>query len=70
MATIDQLDCIVVFYKDDAKMSRIPCNFLQAEDIIKTVSQYWIDKKQTFYTSVAIEYMIDDRACTIYTQTL
>lgn len=70
MATIDQLDCIVVFYKDDAKMTRILCNFLQAEDIIKTVSQYWVDKKQTFYTSVAIEYIINEGWTTIYKENL
>lgn len=58
MATLGELDCIVVLYSGNAKIARIPCNFLLTPkvDLDVLIKNYWADQPQNFYTKITIEY--------------
>jgi hypothetical protein len=56
MATIDQLDFVIVYYSGNAKIVRVPFNGLLSDDPLAIINQYWVNNTQTFYTRVTIEY--------------
>ena len=55
MATIGELDFVVVYYINNAKITRVPCNFLM-HDPVHAIHEWWVNSDQQFYTHVAIEY--------------
>jgi hypothetical protein len=57
MSTLNDLNFTMVLYTDDgnAKIARMPVNILMPS-AANIISNYWVDKEQTFYTHIAGEY--------------
>jgi len=56
MSKLDQLDFILHLYLGNAKIARIPCNFLLQESVDEVIKKFQSLDKTWIYTSFEVEY--------------
>jgi hypothetical protein len=56
MSKLNQLDFIFHLYSGNAKVARIPCNFLLHDSIEEILRNFQSREKHWIYTSFEVEY--------------